>query len=63
MLMGSEITVSEGVIGTYANLVDGRLVEEGIEIFISGLGGRRANHMSTGVNLGLEVHRSIYPRP
>lgn len=51
------------MIGTYANLVDGRLVEEGIEIFVSGLNGRRANCMSTGGNLGLGVHRSTYPRP
>lgn len=55
--------MSEVVIRTYANLVDGRLVEEGVEIFVSGLRGVRANHMSTGVNLGIGVHGSIYSRP
>lgn len=48
------------MIGTNANLVNSRLMEEVLKIFVSGLGERRANHMSEGDNLGLRVHRSIY---
>lgn len=50
------------MIGIYVNLVDGRLVEEGIEIFVFGLNGRRVNCMFIGGNLGLGVYRSIYFR-
>lgn len=58
--MGNEIKVSEGMIGTYTNEVNSMLMEEGLEIFVSGLGGRRVNHMCTGDNLSLRIHRSTY---